>query len=86
MDVTHALGALPTRNFSLGRFVAKDSINGKALHDTIQARGGEGRVSPRLHARLRHSVFQYIPRQQGKALCYPGGHTRTWAMLGSNWI
>lgn len=83
MDVTHALGALPTRNFSLGRFDAKDSINGKALHDTILARGGEGRVS---HACMRGCVIQcsnIFPDKQGKALCSPVEYENL-GMLGSN--
>lgn len=83
MDVTHALGALPTRNFSRGRFDAKDSINGKALHDTILARGGEGRVS---HACMRGCVIQcsnIFPDAGGKALCSPVEYENL-GMLGSN--
>ena len=83
MDVTHALGALPTRNFTRGRFAAKDSINGKALHDTILARGGQGRVS---HACMRGCLIQcsnIFPDRQGKSLCSPVEYENL-GMLGSN--
>ncbi len=83
MDVTHALGALPTRNFSLGRFAAKDSINARALHDAILARGGEGRIS---HACMPGCLIQcsnVFPDQQGKALCSPVEYENL-GMLGSN--
>jgi aldehyde:ferredoxin oxidoreductase len=41
VDVTNALGGLPTRNFSQGSFAGSEKINGRALYQTIVARGGD---------------------------------------------
>lgn len=41
-EITDALGGLPTRNFTDGRFAGADKINGEALYQTIIGRGGEG--------------------------------------------
>jgi len=41
VDVTNALGGLPTKNFSLGSFEGAEKINGRALYQTIVARGGD---------------------------------------------
>lgn len=40
VDTTNALGALPTRNFSTGRFEKANEINGVKLRETILERGG----------------------------------------------
>lgn len=83
MDITQKLGALPTRNFSQGCFDKKDAINGKALHDTILARGGEGRIS---HACMRGCVIQcsnIFPDATGKNICSPLEYENL-GMLGSN--
>ena len=40
VDVTNALGGLPTKNFSRGSFEGAEKINGRALYQTIVARGG----------------------------------------------
>jgi aldehyde:ferredoxin oxidoreductase len=41
VDVTNALGGLPTKNFSHGTFEGAEKINGRALYETIVARGGD---------------------------------------------
>ena len=41
VDVTNALGGLPTKNFSQGTFEGAEKINGRALYQTIVARGGD---------------------------------------------
>ncbi len=41
VDVTNALGGLPTKNFSRGSFEGVEKINGRALYQTIVARGGD---------------------------------------------
>ena len=41
VDVTNALGGLPTKNFSRGSFEGAEKINGRALYQTIVARGGD---------------------------------------------
>jgi len=40
VNVTHALGALPTRNFSTGQFPGVDKISGETLRETILTRKG----------------------------------------------
>ena len=42
VNVTSALGALPTMNFSRGRFQHAEAINGDALYQRIVERGGDG--------------------------------------------
>lgn len=83
MLTTQALGALPTRNFSLGRFKDAEKINGQALHDTITARGGEGAVS---HACMKGCLIKcsnVFPDKQGKMLCSPLEYENL-GLLGSN--
>lgn len=83
MAVTQSLGALPTRNFTQGRFEGEQAINGKALHDTILARGGEGRIS---HACMRGCLVQcsnIFPDAQGNKICSPLEYENL-GMLGSN--
>ncbi|GAB6156155.1 aldehyde ferredoxin oxidoreductase C-terminal domain-containing protein [Desulfosporosinus burensis] len=41
VQVTNALGGLPTRNFSTGRFEKVDNISGERMHDIIAARKGK---------------------------------------------
>jgi aldehyde:ferredoxin oxidoreductase len=41
VDVTNALGGLPTKNFSRGSFEGAGKINGRALYQAIVARGGD---------------------------------------------
>lgn len=83
MTTTQALGALPTRNFSAGRFAGFERINAQALHDTIVARGGQGAVS---HACMRGCLIRcsnIFPDAQGAALCSPLEYENL-GLLGSN--
>lgn len=83
LDITQALGALPTRNFSMGSFEHKDAINATSLHDTIMARGGEGRIS---HACMKGCLIQcsnVFPDATGKAVCSPVEYENL-GLLGSN--
>lgn len=41
VEVTNALGGMPTRNFSQGRFEEADKVNGDALRDRIIERRGD---------------------------------------------
>ncbi len=41
MDPVNALGALPSYNYRQGQFEGVEKINGKALYETIKARGGK---------------------------------------------
>lgn len=40
INVINEAGALPTRNFTSGRFEGAEKISGETMHDTIKARGG----------------------------------------------
>lgn len=83
VDVTSALGGLPTRNFSTGQFADKDAINGHALRETILARGGEGRTS---HACMKGCLIQcsnVFADATGKAVCSPVEYENL-GLLGSN--
>jgi len=42
VETTNALGALPTRNFSIGTMEGYKNITGETLRETILERGGEG--------------------------------------------
>ncbi|WNF38551.1 aldehyde ferredoxin oxidoreductase C-terminal domain-containing protein [Bacillaceae bacterium IKA-2] len=42
VETTNALGALPTRNFSIGTMEDYKNISGETLRETILERGGEG--------------------------------------------
>lgn len=83
MDITQSLGALPTRNFSLGKFDHKDTINATCLHKTILQRGGEGRIS---HACMKGCLIQcsnVYADATGKAVCSPVEYENL-GLLGSN--
>lgn len=83
METTNTVGGLPTRNFSTGRFDGAEKINGKALHDTIVARGGEGTPT---HACMPGCIVRcsnIYPDQSGKTLVSPMEY-ETIGLLGSN--
>lgn len=83
MDMTQSLGALPTRNFSMGSFDSKDAINATSLHDTIVARGGEGRIA---HACMKGCLIQcsnVFADAAGKTICSPVEYENL-GLLGSN--
>ena len=83
LDITQALGALPTRNFSAGRFEGVESMGSQALHDTILARGGEGSIS---HACMPGCLIQcsnIFPDAEGRKLCSPVEYENL-GLLGSN--
>ena len=84
MTNTNALGALPTRNFSLGRFEGFAKINAEVMYETILARGGVGTPS---HACMRGCLIccsNVYPSEDGKhALCSPMEY-ETMGLMGSN--
>ena len=83
MATTQSLGALPTHNFSRGRFDGFEQINGKRMHDIIKQRGGEGRTS---HACMKGCLIQcsnIFPDAAGKSLCSPVEYENL-GLLGSN--
>lgn len=83
LAVVDHLGGLPTRNFSRGRFEGADRINGDALHELIQARGGDGECS---HACMAGCVIRcsnVVPGPDGRETVSPLEY-ETLALMGSN--
>ncbi|MCL1985967.1 MAG: aldehyde ferredoxin oxidoreductase [Betaproteobacteria bacterium] len=84
MTNTNALGALPTRNFSLGNFQEFSKINAETMYETIVARGGVGEPS---HACMKGCLIRcsnVYPSADGKqVLCSPMEY-ETLGLMGSN--
>jgi aldehyde:ferredoxin oxidoreductase len=83
METTNAVGGLPTRNFSTGRFDGAEKLNGRALHDTIVARGGEGTPT---HACMPGCIIRCsnkYPDKSGEVIVSPLEY-ETIGLLGSN--
>lgn len=83
LNNTNTIGALPTRNFSTGRFDGAEKINGYAVHDTIVARGGKGTPT---HACMPGCLIRcsnVFPGVNGNAIVSPLEY-ETIGMLGSN--
>lgn len=49
-NIINEAGGLPTRNFRSGQFAGAAKISGEAQHDTILARGGEGKIAHGCHS------------------------------------
>lgn len=82
-DVTNALGGLPTKNFSRGKFDAVEKINGENMRKIIETRGGEGTPT---HACMPHCVIRcsnIYPDEKGKAIVAPLEY-ETIGLMGSN--
>lgn len=80
---TQELGALPTCNFSRGRFDGVAAINHTSLHDRIVERGGDGRTQ---HACMKGCLIQcsnIFPDSQGRKVCSPIEYENL-GLLGSN--
>lgn len=45
LNLIHAVGGLPTRNFSRGQFEGSQDLSGERLRETIQKRGGDGKYA-----------------------------------------
>lgn len=83
VDITNALGGLPTRNFSTGRFEHAEKINGQALYDTITRRGGEGKPT---HGCMPGCIIRcsnIYPDEKGKEIVSPLEY-ETISLAGSN--
>lgn len=81
--LTNAMGGLPTRNFSDGRFEGADKINGEAVYQTIVERGGEGNPT---HACMPGCLIRcsnVYPDKDGKTLVTPLEY-ETISLMGSN--
>lgn len=83
VDITNALGGLPTRNFQTGRFEQADKISGQAMYDTITQRGGEGKTT---HACMPGCIIRcsnIYADQAGKTIVSPLEY-ETISLSGSN--
>jgi aldehyde:ferredoxin oxidoreductase len=83
VDTGQGLGFLPTRNFSRGCFADSEKINGEALANLIESRGGEGKTS---HACMPGCMVQcsnIFPDADGKRLVSPLEY-ETIGMMGPN--
>ena len=76
-------GALPTRNFSSGKFKDAKKISGDALHTLIQSRAGCGKTTHSCMPGCIVRCSNIIPDKEGKFLVSPLEY-ETIAMLGSN--
>lgn len=83
METTNAIGGLPTRNFSTGRFMGSESLNGQAVYDTIIARGGEGKPTHACMPGCLVRCSNVFPDNEGKKLVSPLEY-ETISLLGSN--
>lgn len=83
MEITNALGGLPTRNFADGRFAGADKLNGEALHQTITSRGGEGSPTHGCMPGCLIRCSNIYPDKDGKVLVSPLEY-ETICLLGSN--
>ena len=83
LDTTQRLGALPTRNFSTGRFEKHEAINAQALRETILVRGGEGTPT---HSCMPGCVIRcsnIYPDKEGRQVTSPIEYENV-SLLGSN--
>ena len=79
----NALGGLPTRNFSSGRFEGAETISGEQMRDLLLKRGGESETT---HACMAGCVIQCsntFGGEDGKAIVSPLEY-ETIGLLGSN--
>jgi len=83
VDVTNALGGLPTRNFQTGRFEQADKINAQSLYDTIKKRAGEGNTT---HSCMPGCIIRcsnIFADENGKTIVSPLEY-ETISLAGSN--
>jgi aldehyde:ferredoxin oxidoreductase len=83
VKMCNAFGALPTRNFSSGRFEGADAISGETLRETLLARGGEGETT---HACMPGCVVKCsnaFADSNGKLIVSPIEY-ETLGLMGSN--
>jgi aldehyde:ferredoxin oxidoreductase len=81
VQVTNAVGGLPTRNFSTGRFEGADKISGETMHDIIVSRKGEPTHVCMPGCLIRCSNI--YKDEQGETIVAPLEY-ETIALMGSN--
>ncbi len=83
MEVTNALGGLPTRNFQTGSFAGAEKINGDALYQTITSRGGEGTPTHSCMPGCLVRCSNIFADKEGRKIVTPLEY-ETLTLLGSN--
>jgi len=83
VDLTNAIGCLPTRNFSEGSFEYAENINGKALFESISKRKGEGSPTHRCMKGCIIRCSNIYPDKNGETIVSPLEY-ETIGLLGSN--
>jgi len=83
VDVGQALGFLPNRNFSRGKFELSEQINGQALADLIESRGGAGKTTHGCMPGCLVKCSNVFPNEDGSHLVSPLEY-ETIGLMGSN--
>ncbi|GAB6171350.1 aldehyde ferredoxin oxidoreductase C-terminal domain-containing protein [Paradesulfitobacterium aromaticivorans] len=83
LDLVNELGALPTKNFSQGRFDGAAKINGEALYQTITQRGGKGKPTHACMPGCLIKCSNVYPDEKGEVVVAPLEY-ETIGLLGSN--
>ena len=84
MTNTNTIGALPTRNFSLGTFEGFPKISAETMYETILARGGVGTPS---HACMKGCLIccsNVYPSEDGKSVMCSPMEYETMGLIGAN--
>ena len=83
IDVINEAGALPTRNFSDGRFEGASKISGETLKETCEKRGGVGMVGHNCSPGCIIKCSNVYPRPDGTELVSVQEYESIWS-LGAN--
>jgi len=83
VNVINEAGALPTRNFSSGRFEGAAKISGEAMAEYCETRGGVGMMGHPCHPGCIIQCSNVIPNADGTELASCIEYETTWAM-GAN--
>jgi len=83
VNVINEAGALPTRNFSDGRFEGAAKISGEAMAEYCETRGGVGTMGHPCHPGCIIQCSNVIPNPDGTEMVSVIEYETTWA-LGAN--
>ncbi|MDZ7672470.1 MAG: aldehyde ferredoxin oxidoreductase C-terminal domain-containing protein [Halanaerobiales bacterium] len=83
IDLINEMGALPTHNFSKGRFKKANNISGQKLYDLIEERQGEGKHSHACMPGCLIKCSNVFADNNGKTIVSPLEY-ETIGLLGSN--
>ncbi len=83
VNIINEAGALPTRNFSEGRFEGAAKISGEAMAELCETRGGVGTMGHACHPGCIIKCSNVIPDSDGNELVSVLEYETTWA-FGAN--